>query len=237
VPAPTVEGLIWLKQYFLVAAWNDPAESEKPGYLGMWDTRQPDVMAQPIKLSEVFTTRTALDPRRTLAVTHDGKGMAIGTTNGALIGSTEIIENAVVWQPTPPGLLQYQSGNNLIEVKALAWSANGKNLVALPKNGTSSAPIVWKIQDNSKSQLLLPSPSTNFNVLAMSPIADKIVLAAGTEEGKIYIWNGSVSSVPSRTLKSGGIRGKVLALSWSFDGQWLAASYDDQKASMLIWKL
>jgi WD40 repeat protein len=220
-----------------VAAWNDPAESGKPGYLGMWDTRQPDLIAQPVKMSEVFTTRSALDPHRTLVVAHDGKGMAICTTNGALIGSTEITDNAVVWQPTSPGLLQYQPGSDPNEVKALAWSTNGNNLLALLKNGSSNAPFVWDLVNDKGGPLVVPSPSIRFNALAVSPIADKNILAAGTEEGEIYIWNGDVSNIASRTLKSGGIRGKVLALSWSFDGQWLAASYDDQKASMLIWKL
>jgi serine/threonine protein kinase len=238
VPAPAAEGLIWLKQSFLVAAWNDPAQSGKPGYLGMWDTRQPDLIAQPVKMSEVFTTRSALDPRRTLAVTPDGTRLAVCTTNGVLIGSPEITDNTVVWQPVSPGLLQYQPGRDPNEVKTLIWW-DSKNLLALLKNGASNAPIGWSLKPNGPEflQLGVPSPSIRFNAIAMRPSADEFVLAGGSEEGEVYLWHNGEGSLPFRTLKSGGIRGKVLALSWSFDGQWLAASYDDRKASMLIWKL
>ena len=239
VPAPAVEGLGWLKQTLLVAVWNDPTQSGVPGYLGLWDTQQPDLTIQPARMSEVFTTRTSLDLRCTLAVTQDRTRMAICTTNGALIGSAEIIDNAVAWQSVWPDLLQYQPGSNLNEVKALAWSAKGGNLLVLPKNGTRNTLMAWGLVQNVKKLDPFPalSPAIHFNAIAVSPTTDKSMFAAGTEEGEIYLWNGDVSNIPFRTLKSGGIRGKVLSLSWSFDGQWLAASYDDQKASILLWKL
>ena len=239
VPAPAVEGLGWLQQTLLVAVWNDPTQSGVPGYLGLWDTQQPDLTIQPARMSEVFTTRTSLDLRCTLAVTQDRTRMALCTTNGALIGSAEIIDNAVVWQSVWPDLLQYQPGSDLNEVKALAWSAKGGNLLVLPKNGTRNALMSWGLVQDVKKLDQFPaiSPTIHFNAIAVSPTTDKSMFAAGTEESEIYLWNGDVSNIPFRTLKSGGVRGKVLALSWSFDGQWLAASYDDQKASILIWKL
>jgi WD40 repeat protein len=63
------------------------------------------------------------------------------------------------------------------------------------------------------------------------------MFAAGTKDGKIYLWSGETRKLPIRTLATPDINAAVVALSWSPDGQWLAASYEDPDATILIWKI
>jgi serine/threonine protein kinase len=235
VPAPSVEGLVCLKQRYLVAVWNDPKPGTKQSYLGMWDIQQPDLKPQPARLNQLLTSRAPLDPQRALAVTSDGTRIAICTTNGAMVGSPAIVNNAVIWQPASPGLLQYQSGSTN-GIQALAWSNGGSSLLGLPQNKPNNKIIIWNIPQ-AASDLPAPSSSTYFSALAFAPSAGQSQIAAGTEEGNIYIWNEDGGSIPVRTLNSGGVQGKVITLSWSFDGQWLAASYNDAQSSVLVWEL
>ncbi|HEY4386452.1 MAG TPA: serine/threonine-protein kinase, partial [Ktedonobacteraceae bacterium] len=184
VPAPSVEGLVCLKQRYLVAVWNDPTPGTKQSYLGIWDMQQPDLKPQPARLNQLLTSRAPLDPQRALAVTYDGTRIAICTTNGAMIGSPAIVNNAVIWQPASPSLLQYSSGSTN-DIQALAWSNGGGSLLGILQNKSNNKIIIWNIPQ-AASNLPAPSSSTYFSALAFAPTPGTSLLAAGTEEGNIY---------------------------------------------------
>jgi WD40 repeat protein len=67
--------------------------------------------------------------------------------------------------------------------------------------------------------------------------AQTYLVAAGTKDGNVIIWNYLKNTQPAGTLNSGGLNAEVLALAWSADGQWLAASYKDNDSTILIWKI
>jgi eukaryotic-like serine/threonine-protein kinase len=84
----------------------------------------------------------------------------------------------------------------------------------------------------------IPQDATGFTYIVAYPKVDKSMFAAGTEDGKIYIWDGQTMKLPVRTLISPpSIKGGILSLAWSTDGQWLAASYGDIDVTILIWKI
>ena len=65
-------------------------------------------------------------------------------------------------------------------------------------------------------------------------------MAAGSKEGVTYIWNvdpknGQGNTLPIHTFT--GPNANVTTLTWSADGQWLAAGYDDTSNSILVWKI
>jgi WD40 repeat protein len=77
--------------------------------------------------------------------------------------------------------------------------------------------------------------------VAWCPAPSSKLLAAGSKDGGVYIWevnpgNLQGNALPTRSLN--GLAGaEVTALAWSPDGQWLAAGYNDTNDSILIWKL
>ncbi|MBA2679474.1 MAG: hypothetical protein H0U76_13890, partial [Ktedonobacteraceae bacterium] len=86
-----------------------------------------------------------------------------------------------------------------------------------------------------KPELNLTTISGQLSCVAWSP-AKRFLLAAGSSSGKVYLWNIQASGA-SLTRTFPGITGRVTALNWSHDGRWLAASYDDNLDSILVWRL
>jgi WD40 repeat protein len=130
----------------------------------------------------------------------------------------------------------------------VTWSPDGQyvasitNPILIPKYTTSQL-VVWNASggDQTRLPLSLPNSSTVLTQLAWSPAPTSTKLAAGSKEGVVYLWNvnpGNLkgNSLPTRSLI--GLAGaEVTALAWSFDGQWLAAGYNDTNNSILIWKI
>jgi WD40 repeat protein len=83
----------------------------------------------------------------------------------------------------------------------------------------------------------IPQEAATFTCLAAYPGSGKQMFASGTQDGKIYIWDGQTRKLPVRTLVDPSIQQSVQMLAWSPDGQWLAASYADNDVTILIWKI
>jgi hypothetical protein len=173
----------------------------------------------------------ALSPAgSTLAIGGESNDYTNGITYGVLVGNINITATEVHWQPLP--LLQtYDSP------VGLAWSPDSRYLAAATPGDLVRTLHVWdatRQYQPLKSALDLSNRGKPMAV-AWSPDAKNPLLAVGSQAGGVYLWNISKSSAPVRTLS--GVAGGVTALGWSHDGQWLAASYDDAAASILIWKI
>jgi WD40 repeat protein len=178
-----------------------------------------------------------------VALSPDGSTLAISGNNngkseapGVLVGKIMITGTQAHWQPYP--LLQTHPG----DVPAmLAWSPDGHYLAAAAPSDISHTLYMWDATQNYKSLPSTPDLSqidgSRLVAVAWSP-TNHSQFAIGTLNGRIYLWNVG-SSAPVRTLSAsaGGVSGQVTSLGWSHDGRWLAASFDDTSASILVWKI
>jgi serine/threonine protein kinase len=239
IPVPKVGvlyGLGWLQNRFPIATWT--ATGLDDGfYLGMWDITQPAQNPQPLltpgQLSTIYSIKAQYLP-----VAPDGQRVAVSTLKEVLIGTMAIVDNKVVWQPSrPPLLIKKNSYGGSADL--LSWGAGDRRLVGIGDMGPLNTIFGWDLSGQSDDLLRfgIPSDASEFTTLVTHPSAKSNMFAAGTKDGKIYLWSGETRKLPIRTLASPDIDANVLALSWSPDGQWLAASYKDSDATILIWKI
>jgi serine/threonine protein kinase len=235
LPTLSASGLGWLQNRFPIAIWNSRPSEDNVYHLGMWDITQPAQEPQPLSPQG----RLSAVPQQPLPIAPDGQQVAIGTLEGILLGTPAIVDNKVAWLPSRPPLLikqsiPYGSANFLI------WGSGGKRLIGIIDGEGVDTIVGWDFARQSDDLLRFGIPSDaplKFTALATHPSATNNMFAAGTGDGKIYLWSGETRKLPIRTLASPDISATVEALSWSPDGQWLAASYDDPDATILIWKI
>jgi eukaryotic-like serine/threonine-protein kinase len=172
-----------------------------------------------------------------LALSPNGSLLAVGGTTsdyrtGVLVGKLAISDTQVDWHPQP--LLQTRADMGII-----AWSPDGRYLAGAALSDVKDG--VLYIWDATRGYQALNPPldpttlSGQINSMAWSASATRPQIAVGSSSGKIYLWDIKAGSSPVRVLP--GITGSVTSLDWSHDGQWLAASYDDNADSVLIWRV
>jgi WD40 repeat protein len=206
--------------------------------LSICDPRQPKQMFQSVTINGGAADLGTATETIPMAVSPDGLTLAVGvatddSTNGVLVGKIGVTGTQIHWQLYP--LLQ----TGYYAVASVAWSPDGRYLAAVTDPSNEKQMLeVWDAMRQFqllKPALDLTNVSGGLTTIAWSFNSNKYLLAAGGTSGKIYLWNIGVSAEPVRTLP--GIAGHVTALSCSHDGQWLAASYDDNFESILVWKM
>jgi WD40 repeat protein len=173
-------------------------------------------------------------PPNTLAVSASG-AIALGFTDGLQVGTIKRAGRQATWQALS-AVLPWQ-GN----VGVIGWSADGRYLAAA--GGASSSAHMLGLWDATRQYRAL-QPALDTSQLsslpacfAWRPTAQEHLLAIGGIGGQVGLWRvGEGESVPRRLLP-GTSAGSVQSLAWSSDGRWLAASYDDAAASILIWRI
>jgi WD40 repeat protein len=243
VPTIRPSALNWLQNRFPIAIWNGNHSEEGDVYhLGMWDVTQPAQNPQPLSTQGMLgflEASSSFKGSSGLPVAPDGRQVAIGTAKeGVLLGTLAIVDNKVVWMPSRSPLpirntIQYGSADFLI------WGSGGRRLIGIIGELVLDTIVGWDFASQSDDLLRfgIPPEASEFTALATHPRATSNMFAAGTKDGKIYLWSGETRKLPVRTLASPDINATVLTLSWSPDGQWLAASYEDTDATILIWKI
>lgn len=175
------------------------------------------------------------DTLNLLAISPDGLTLAIGTENhGIQIGQVNVTGKRATWHALSPGL-QFQG-----EIGMLGWSATGRFVAAAANTTIEPGPLeIW----DTLHQYEVLQPALDFSALssipscfAWGPPARKQLLAVAGVGGQVALWNIERTTIPPRLLP-GNLKGAVTALAWSADGQWLAASYSDAAASILIWRI
>ena len=200
---------------------------------------QPAQNPQPLLVQGLLTNISSRAKAQSLAIASDDVQIAIGTLKGVLTGTLAIVGNKVTWSPSRPPLPTRQKILNVGSADLLDWGTGNKRLMGIMDGGALTAVVGWDLagQPDDLLRFGIPSDALDFTALATHPSATSTMFAAGTKDGKIYLWNGETRKLPFRTLVPPGISAQVMALSWSSDGQWLAASYQDTDATILIWKV
>ncbi len=226
-------GLSWAPGRVLIIL-NVVSNSPYQTSLRIYDPGQPAQVLQPALINGGPTNLTEDSLPAALAPDGSTFALSIGTadlTQGVLVGKVSIADMQVQWQPNP--LMKTRD-----EVKSIAWSPGGHYLAAAAPADIGQILNVWDATQHY--QPLKPGPdltniSERLNCIAWSP-TKQFQLAAGSSSGKVYLWTIQATGA-SRARTLPGIAGRVTALNWSPDGQWLAASYDDNLDSILIWRL
>jgi WD40 repeat protein len=232
-------GLGWLQRGFPTAIWDASGSSVDAFYLGMWDITKPTQNPQPLLMQGMLTLVSTDIKEQALAIAPDGLQVAIDTYKKVLTGTVAIMDNKVAWLPSRPPLLTRKTIPNSGSADLLSWGSGGRRLMGILDGGYFTTIVGWDMVGQSDDLLRfgIPPDAPDFTTLVTHPSAASTMFAAGTADGQIYLWSGETRKLPLRTLASPDISAKVIALAWSSDGQWLAASYQDTDATILIWKV
>ncbi len=226
-------GLSWAPGRALIvlnAVSNSPSQTS----LSIYDPDHPTQVPQPALINARLASFTTDTFPSVLAPDGSTLALGIGTANlknGVLVGKVSMLGTQVQWQPEP--FIETRD-----EVTNIAWSPASRYLAAAAPADIKQILYIWDATQNYqplKPELDLTAISGRLSCVAWSPVK-QFLLAAGSSSGKIYLWNIQATAASLvRTLP--GIVGRVTALNWSRDGRWLAASYDDNLDSVLVWRM
>ncbi|HVU66544.1 MAG TPA: serine/threonine-protein kinase [Ktedonobacteraceae bacterium] len=230
--ASSVRGLGWTASNYLATVASARGDTSITR-LSLWNMRQPGqkALTTDIKAGLPFV----LDKGNCLAASPDGSLLTICLGGGLQPGRLNTGGKGKLWQPIGSVLLF-----NGIRLSSVAWSADGRYVAGISVLPTDNGVVgVWDATQHY--QLALPrlaASSVPASVLTMawSPASSGTWLALGGDDGNVYLWNVGKSPEPARIL-SHNIQGSVTSLAWSADGRWLAASYDDNLTTILLWRM
>lgn len=241
IPSNFILGINWLADRYVIATWNDNSGNNYT-YLGMWDIQQPQLRPQPLLIKASAAqynspSQTGIPINlQSLAISPDASRVALAFNDHILLGKPEIVGQRVVWRQDEPNRLI----DKLNAVQGVVWSGDGKRLCSVASNiGGLNYVLGWDLAQQPGDELRfgIPQEAATFTCLVACPGAGEQMFAAGTQDGKIYFWDGQTRKLPARTLVDPAIQQPVQMLAWSPDGQWLAASYADNNVTILIWKI
>ena len=235
----SIEALSWTKNKYIVTL--DLPESfigKSQFNLRLWDTTQPSLQLQPALLSGdlavFFTSNPAL-----LSASPNNTLLALAMDNGAIVGEASVSGNAVRWQQRS-SILSIKTDGFAQEIDGIGWSSSGKYIVGFYQNIGKSIINGWPWQDKkpTSSTVNIPDAAAVLTTLAVCTAPSSTLIAAGGKKGTVYIWNVNKNLEPVQTLHGEKANNAAVgALEWSADGKWLAASYQDVNASILVWNV
>ncbi len=169
-----------------------------------------------------------------LATPPDGSMMAFALTNGLSMGQVTSANNKVQWKANA-GLLTFNDPL-ITGVNALTWSPDGKSIGALNNAGNSTM-AYWNRQGSRWQSSAKVQVSATLTTMAWCPAPTSSLVATGAGDGSVLLWQPGNETQPTRTLTSGGMNTPVQTLAWSADGKWLAASYQDNFGTILVYSV
>jgi WD40 repeat protein len=240
-------GFKWLQDRYIVTVEQDNTSKDQQFLLRMSDITQPGLHLAPFSFSGTLTlppTITITTTPEILTISPDRSTIAISLTESILVGHVSIVEKTLKWQPAPVSPLL--SGSKISTgLGYVAWSADGNEIISASSENNNNAPVFWNWRNRKPQPQALSKPARNNSsgyaarptAIASNPASTHPCFAVGYDNGDVYLWNAVKGSSPIETLDTGGINAQVVAMTWSQDGHWLAASFGDINASILIWKL
>ncbi len=244
-----LQGLVWPLKRFIVLTNLEATSPQSTAYLDQLyvvDTLQPQqhwrVDTEPRTGKDDFFSLgnnlllSSLSSTGMVAVMHD---------TSVVIGQIDTIGNQASWQQrTKIDLLSaYTDANGIKKLSGACWSAHGTYIAGYSLDANVLIYTRWQEGSSPMPQYKLSVPAnadgskTVLTSMVSNPASLSPGFATGTIDGGVYLWNFQQNSQPVRKLDNNGITQAVVALDWSPDGHWLAASFRDQNTSILVWKL
>jgi serine/threonine protein kinase len=230
----SLSGICWVNKTILVTASLSPFNSNDEKHFRLWamDITQPQQQFQAISVAGSLQSAFGAHPS-ILAPSPDGSLLAIVLFESIIIGQVSLVANTIQWQLHTT--LQFDK-NSFMEPATIAWDPSGRMLGTFyVANGSSM--YLWDRQGNKNTPV--KELDTDSTVVAMTwcPTPKSPLIATATSNGKVLIWNVNKGTAPIATLNDGDINQKITTLTWSSDGQWIAAGYNDNNTSILVWKV
>jgi WD40 repeat protein len=174
---------------------------------------------------------TAGRPPMTLHSFDNGNVPAAFSPNGRMLAKVQFSNSIRVWD-TNTGLIVDALGGPAQPISALAFDANGRRLAATA-GGTA---WIWTIQSGAPPQTYTVyfDPDTNVSaprqVTAVAISPDDAILAAGTSEREVWLFDRQTGSVFSRLT---GLAASIQQVQFSPDGTRLLAL--DADGALAVW--
>ena len=235
----SVSSLAWIQEGKYLTATFSPLDS-KNTQITLWDMAQPETQFQATSLPNLLETDTYNNGLSACAVVSpDTTMIALGIStapNSIVIGQPTLVGNAVQWHSHGEAL-KFGS-NDFFDIVALTWSPDGKFIAAIDSN-TPTTVYCWNVSDGKAQSGIfkISGQTAQLTAIAWCPVAGSTLLAAASLNGPVYVWDKSKGPDPIRTLDNANIADRAPVLTWSSDGQWLAAGYQDTNDSILVWHL
>ncbi len=199
---------------------------------------QPSLQLQPAllpgDLAVSFTSNPAL-----LSASPNNTLLALAMDTGAIVGEASVSGNTVRWQQRS-SVLPIIIDSFAQEIDGIGWSSSGKYIVGFYQDIAKSIINGWSWPDKkpTPSTVNIPDNDPVLTTLATCTAPSSTLIAAGGKKGTVYIWDVNKNLEPVQVLHGGKANNAAIgALEWSADGKWLAASYQDVNASILVWNV
>ncbi len=234
-----LNALGWTTDGYLLGVTIPFSTTTSSSILYVWDAEHPQRQLAAISLPYLLQTTSSMNIGPLASSPHDAHMLALGTTNGVVLGTLTFTGQNVTFKQNRILQLATQAApqDGSDPIGAITWDNGGTYLAAIPdQSSTAQAVTIWNVQSQqSYNARTLPTQTTSITTLLWCPAPSSTLFAAGTTNGQVYIWDFSGNTSPTRTLQ--GINASITALAWSADGQWLAAAYQDTNDSILVWKI
>jgi serine/threonine protein kinase len=233
----SISAMAWAPGPYLVTITQPDFKVNDPYTIRVWDPAHPQHQLTSLNITHNLSTGETYTTPNLLATTNATPlNLAIGTIDGVLVEELSAAGQTFQWKQR--FLLKFQDKTLFEDIGALTWSPDNQFIAAMGTDNPTSVTI-WNLQNKTYvDDRTLPDSSTYLTTLAWNPAPSSTLLAAGAKNGTVYVWDSSGNTLPQKTLNpTQGISSSVRALAWSSDGQWLAAAYNDDNASILVWKM
>lgn len=221
------QGICWASNDYIVTV-----EGITTTLLKIWSVRYPQQKPIPVTLSHQLSLDLT-GKFNVLALSPDRSTLGVGTSDGILLGRLNPASQSGPWH----SLMKNPLALNGLGVDELAWTRDGHYLAGLDSGNNEVG--AWDVNQQYKPiqpGLDMSRIAGQITHIAWSPTAQSPFLALGGTQGQVYLWDVRGGAAALRTLP-GNLENQINSLCWSFDGHWLAASYNDPAASILIWRM
>jgi len=116
----------------------------------------------------------------------------------------------------------------------VVWSPGGDKIGAIYGDSI----VIWDRQAQAGNQagFTLKLDNKALTAIAWNPTPSSGLVAGGTDDGTVAIWDTTEKNLlPIKTFNTGKFKALISTLTWSADGQWLAAGLQDNYGTIAIW--
>lgn len=234
----TLEGITWYQDKYVVVGYNlsgfNDANGQSKFQIGVVDSTQtqPQCIATTFDgyLPLSFGNKTNSFP---LAGSPDGLLLAVTDRQTIMVGELAVAQNSLTWhQKEAP--LQKPDTSLSKTFSTVVWSPGGNKIGAIYGDSI----VIWdrQAQVGNQASFTLRLDNKALTAIAWDPTPSSGLVAGGADDGTVAIWDTTQKNLlPIKTFNTGKFSALISTLSWSADGQWLAAGLQDNYGTIAIW--